>query len=67
MIDSNLYGKLDKDNVPIALEKVDDAFSFNKMHKIKDHLFDEEVQKNLGYNHPYILNHQKEYDAILKN
>lgn len=67
MIDSDLYGKLDKDNVPIALEKVDDAFSFNKMHKIKDHLFDEEVQKNLGYNHPYILNHQKDYDAILKN
>lgn len=66
MIDSDLYGELDKDNVPIALREIDDTFSFKEMHKIRNHIFDDEVQKNLGYNHPYQLNHKGEYDAILK-
>lgn len=64
---SDTYGELNEENVPIKLSKVNAAFSFKKMHKIKDHLFDEEVQKNLGYNHPYILSHSKDYDALLYN
>lgn len=64
-INADHYGLLNKDNVPIILNKVNQAFDFRKEHKIKDYIYKKEVQRNLGYNHPYIIKHDKDIDASL--
>ena len=43
-------------------------YSFNKMHKIKDYIMDEEIINNTnGYDFPYILDKTSDYDIILKD
>lgn len=43
-------------------------YSFNNMHKIGDYIMDKEIKDNTnGYDFPYILDKNDEYDIILKD
>lgn len=61
--DSTLYinaskvGKLNKNLIIDEIIDTNENFSFQNPHKIKDYLYEKEVQENtLGYDHPYFLN-----------
>ncbi len=55
--------------LPQEIVNCSDIYSFNKMHKIGDHIFDPEIINNTnGYDFPYIFNNNKnDYKIILKD
>ena len=54
--------------LPQEIISCEGIYSFNKMHKIKDYLLEDEIIKNTnGYDFPYILDKTDDYNIILKD